>query len=78
MLGAGLEPARGCPQGILSPQCLPFHHSSLNEGWTRIHLQLESETFEERLLYFTISPVLDSRELFLLKETIPQTIKEPW
>ena len=26
MPGAGLEPARGCPQGILSPQCLPFHH----------------------------------------------------
>ena len=26
MPGAGLEPARSCPQGILSPQCLPFHH----------------------------------------------------
>lgn len=29
MPGAGLEPARGCPQGILSPQCLPFHHLGL-------------------------------------------------
>ena len=26
MPGAGFEPARGCPQGILSPLCLPFHH----------------------------------------------------
>lgn len=24
--GAGLEPARPYGQGILSPQCLPFHH----------------------------------------------------
>lgn len=24
--GAGLEPARPCGQGILNPQCLPFHH----------------------------------------------------
>jgi hypothetical protein len=24
--GAGLEPARPCEQGILSPWCLPFHH----------------------------------------------------
>ena len=24
---AGLEPARPCGQGILSPQCLPFHHA---------------------------------------------------
>lgn len=23
----GLEPVRGCPQGILSPWCLPFHHT---------------------------------------------------
>ena len=23
---AGLEPARGYPQRILSPLCLPFHH----------------------------------------------------
>jgi hypothetical protein len=28
LLGAGFEPARGYPQGILSPQCLPFHHPS--------------------------------------------------
>lgn len=28
MLGAGLEPARCYQQGILSPQCLPFHHPS--------------------------------------------------
>ena len=25
----GLEPSRGCPQGILSPRCLPFHHSGI-------------------------------------------------
>ena len=25
----GLEPVRGCPQGILSPWCLPFHHTGL-------------------------------------------------
>ncbi len=24
--GAGIEPARPCGQGILSPPCLPFHH----------------------------------------------------
>ncbi len=24
--GTGLEPARYCYQGILSPRCLPFHH----------------------------------------------------
>ena len=24
--GAGVEPARDCSQGILSPLCLPFHH----------------------------------------------------
>ncbi len=28
--GAGLEPARPYGQGILNPQCLPFHHP----GWT--------------------------------------------
>ena len=25
----GLEPVRGCPQGILSPWCLPFHHTGM-------------------------------------------------
>ena len=25
----GLEPVRGCPQGILSPWCLPFHHTGV-------------------------------------------------
>ena len=25
----GLEPVRSCDQGILSPWCLPFHHSGL-------------------------------------------------
>ena len=43
MPGAGLEPARHYWQGILSPQCLPFHHpggirkvadeSDLKECW---------------------------------------------
>lgn len=28
MLGTGVEPARHYCQGILSPQCLPFHHPS--------------------------------------------------
>ena len=28
MLGAGVEPAPTCVEGILSPQCLPFHHPS--------------------------------------------------
>lgn len=28
--GTGLEPARYCYQGILSPRCLPFHHSGVN------------------------------------------------
>ena len=28
--GTGLEPARYCYQGILSPRCLPFHHPGLN------------------------------------------------
>ncbi len=27
--GAGLEPARPYGQGILSPQCLPFHHPGI-------------------------------------------------
>lgn len=27
--GAGLEPARSCDQGILSPRCLPFHHPGM-------------------------------------------------
>lgn len=31
MLGTGVEPARDCSQGILSPQCLPFHHPSEKE-----------------------------------------------
>ena len=26
----GLEPVRGCPQGILSPWCLPFHHTGVH------------------------------------------------
>ncbi len=26
---AGLEPARDCSQGILSPRCLPFHHTGV-------------------------------------------------
>ena len=25
----GLEPVRSCPQRILSPRCLPFHHSGV-------------------------------------------------
>ena len=25
----GLEPVRSCPQRILSPRCLPFHHSGI-------------------------------------------------
>ena len=25
----GLEPSRSCLQGILSPRCLPFHHSGM-------------------------------------------------
>ena len=25
----GLEPVRSCPQGILSPWCLPFHHTGM-------------------------------------------------
>ena len=27
---AGLEPARSCLRGILSPLCLPFHHSGIS------------------------------------------------
>ena len=26
----GLEPVRSCPQRILSPRCLPFHHSGVD------------------------------------------------
>lgn len=29
---AGLEPARYCYQGILSPSCLPFHHQGIWEA----------------------------------------------
>ena len=29
VLEAGLEPAQPNGQGILSPSCLPFHHSSI-------------------------------------------------
>ena len=29
---AGLEPARPCGQGILSPLCLPFHHTGQRDG----------------------------------------------
>ena len=36
MLGVGLEPTRDCSQGILSPQCLPFHHPSKREIRARI------------------------------------------
>ena len=25
----GLEPVRSCPQRILSPRCLPFHHNGI-------------------------------------------------
>ena len=28
--GMGLEPTRDYSQGILSPQCLPFHHPAIN------------------------------------------------
>ena len=30
---AGLEPARHCCQGILSPRCLPFHHPGLRRRY---------------------------------------------
>lgn len=43
MLGAGVEPARGFPQGILSPQCLPFHHPS--EGKNLMPLGLKVKRF---------------------------------
>ena len=26
----GLEPVRSCPQRILSPRCLPFHHNGVD------------------------------------------------
>ena len=36
MLGAGLEPARGFPQGILSPPRLPFRHPGREMSWAGI------------------------------------------
>ena len=32
---AGLEPARDRSQGILSPRCLPFHHTGVLSSLTR-------------------------------------------
>lgn len=40
MLGKGVEPSRDCSQGILSPQCLPFHHPSM-EGKSLKYLAFE-------------------------------------
>ena len=39
----GLEPVRGCPQGILSPWCLPFHHT----GGCMVILALFSRNVKE-------------------------------
>lgn len=33
MLGAGLEPAWGCPLGCLRPLRLPFRHPSLDQEY---------------------------------------------
>ena len=35
---AGLEPARDRSQGILSPRCLPFHHTGVLSSLTRAAL----------------------------------------
>ena len=32
----GLEPVRSCPQRILSPRCLPFHHNGILPGYFSI------------------------------------------
>ena len=43
---AGLEPARDRSQGILSPRCLPFHHTGV--CYLIYHLMLFSSRREKR------------------------------
>ena len=40
MLVAGLEPARGCPRGILSPLRLPIPPHQLTQSLDRLHYRM--------------------------------------
>ena len=38
----GLEPVRDCSQGILSPWCLPFHHTGVEQNqFTMLFVQCQ-------------------------------------
>ena len=50
--GAGFEPARGFPQGILSPLRLPFRHPGVCEPATQI-----SPLEREALAYLIGEPI---------------------
>jgi hypothetical protein len=72
MLGGGLEPPRYCYQGILSPQCLPFHHPSKERYFNQISRFL-SRTIPQRLdlLPKTSDSPLDLDSLLHKKKDLP-------
>ncbi len=55
----GLEPVRGCPQGILSPWCLPFHHSGIYSS-----IILWGSNWHFKSLVSTIPPVAVPDKIF--------------
>ena len=49
----GLEPVRSCLQGILSPWCLPFHHTGVSVHFTTLWLHRQEKAVGlEKLSHF--------------------------